>query len=118
MRKRFLSAVFVSLTPVFLAAALVFLAAALVFLAACSSPQGWGVLLWSTEDPPLQSGTVLPVYVRSNIDKVWILGFPGGSRSRTDKFEVPLSRFEFVGSRSKAFKRAEVIFAQYPIQQS
>ena len=88
----------------------VFSAAVCVFLTACSSPQGWGVLLWYTEEPPLQSGTVLPVFIRSNIDKVWVLGLPGGG----EKFEVPLSRFEFVGSRSKALRRAAE-FSQYAL---
>jgi len=78
---------------------------------ACSSREGWGVLLWATEDPPVLSGTVLPVYIRSNIDKVWILGLPGGSSvGGADRVEVPFSRFEFVGSKSKAQKRADALF--------
>jgi hypothetical protein len=97
-------------TGVVFAAACVFLVT--VNFASCSSPEGWGVLLWSTEDPPLQSGTVLPVHIRSNIDKVWVLGFPGGIKA--GQFEVPLFRFEFVGSRAKAFKRAED-FAPYAL---
>ncbi|MDR0316633.1 MAG: SH3 domain-containing protein, partial [Treponema sp.] len=69
---------------------------------------GWGVLLWSTDEPPIPSGTVLPVYIRSNIDKVWVVGIPDVYRKNSgglDKMEIPLSRFELVGSRKKARQR-------------
>jgi len=84
-------------------------------LAACSSRLGWGVLLWSTEDPPIPSGTVLPVYIRSNINKVWVVGIPKGLRNTKDgldKIEIPLARLELAGSKSKAQKRA-AHFARY-----
>jgi len=90
------------------------LAASGIF-AACSSRLGWGVLLWSTEDPPIPSGTVLPVYIRSNINKVWVAGIPDSLRttgSGLDKMEIPLARLELVGSRAKAQKRAGE-FARY-----
>ena len=83
--------------------------------AACSSRLGWGVLLWSTEDPPIPSGTVLPVYIRSNINKVWVVGIPGGlrkTRDGLDKMEIPLARLELAGSKSKAQRRAQA-FARY-----
>ena len=75
---------------------------------------GWGILLWSTEEPPIPSGTVLPVYIRSNIDRVWVVGVPRAFRGigGLDKMEIPLARFELVGSRGKARNRAES-FAQY-----
>jgi len=84
-------------------------------LDACSSRLGWGVLLWSTDDPPIPSGTVLPVYIRSNINKVWVVGVPDGLQNSNDglnKIEIPLSRLELVGSRAKAQKRADD-FARY-----
>ena len=90
------------------------LAASGIF-AACSSRLGWGVLLWSTEDPPIPSGTVLPVYIRSNINKVWVVGVPDGLRNSKDglnKMEIPLSRLELAGSKAKAYKRADA-FARY-----
>jgi len=77
--------------------------------AGCSSRLGWGVLLWSTEDPPIPSGTILPVYIRSNINKVWVVGIPAGLRSAKDgldKIEIPLARLELAGSKAKAQKRA------------
>jgi len=93
----------------------VFLTLTCIVLSACSSRLGWGVLLWSTEDPPIPSGTVLPVYIRSNINKVWVIGIPDeylDKKDRINKMEIPLSRFEMAGSKSKARKRAEA-FAQY-----
>jgi len=73
-----------------------------LFFSSCSK-LGWGILLWSTDDPPILSGTVLPVYIRSNIDHVWVVGVPDSSR----KIEIPLSQFEFSGSKRKAIKRAD-----------
>ena len=87
---------------------LFFILASIILLGSCSR-LGWGVLLWSVEEPAIPSGTILPVYVRSNIDRVWVVGVPetfrGGNRS-LDKIEIPMSQFEMVGSRSSARKRA------------
>ena len=77
---------------------------------------GWGVLLWTTEDPPILSGTVLPVYIRSNIDNVWVVGIPETLRTDVSvkRMEIPLAQFEFCGSKRKAQKRA-VDFFQYAL---
>jgi hypothetical protein len=78
---------------------------------------GWGILLWSTEDPPIPSGTVLPVYIRSNINQVWVVGIPEmyrAGKKGMDKMEIPLSQFELVGGRGKARKRAEA-FSSYAL---
>jgi hypothetical protein len=87
-----------------------FLMLAGTVFSACTSKLGWGVLLWSTEDPPVPSGTVLPVYIRSNINKVWVVGIPDSlwnSKTGIDKMEIPLSRLELTGSRRKARKKAD-----------
>jgi len=84
---------------------------------ACSSRLGWGVLLWSMEEPPIPSGTVMPVYIKSNINKVWVVGMPEGwytSKGRNDKIEIPFARFELVGSKRKAKTRAEA-FSRYAL---
>jgi hypothetical protein len=88
---------------------------ALLTFSSCSK-LGYGVLLWSTEEPPIPSGTVLPVYIRSNIDRVWVVGVPKPyiKDEEITKIEIPLSQFEFSGSRSKAEKRAEE-FSQYAL---
>ncbi|GHV62533.1 hypothetical protein AGMMS49587_09650 [Spirochaetia bacterium] len=86
----------------------------LIPLSSCSQRLGWGILLWTTEEPAIPSGTVLPVYIRSNIDRVWVVGIPEGYRTRgtLNKFEVPLAQFEFLGSKQKARRRAAE-FAPY-----
>jgi hypothetical protein len=85
---------------------LLFLTAVLVLpLVSCDKLLGWGVLLWSSEDPPVPSGTTLPVYIKSNIDKVWVAGIPQKYRTGSeaiDKFEVPLAHLELAGSKRKA----------------
>ena len=83
----------------------------------CARRLGYGVLLWSAEYPPVPSGTVLPVYIRSNINQVWVVGIPREFRtegSRMDKFEVPLANLELAGNRRRAVARAED-FATYAL---
>jgi hypothetical protein len=78
-------------------------------LSSCTQLLGWGVLLWSSEDPAIPSGTVLPVYIRSNIDQVWVVGIPEEYRKNDDaldKYEVRLWELEFVGSKKAAEERA------------
>jgi hypothetical protein len=85
--------------------------------ASCPSRLGWGILLWSIEEPPIPSGTVLPVYIKSNINKVWVVGLPEGwhgGKNKMDKIEIPFSRFELVGSKRKAKIRAQN-FSQYAL---
>jgi hypothetical protein len=75
------------------------------------------VLLWSADDPAIPSGTVLPIYIRSNIDRVWVAGIPAEYRekgSNIDKFEIPLAKLELAGSKKKARERAEE-FAPYAL---
>ena len=86
------------------------LAFLILLSSSCSRLLGYGVLLWSSEDPPVPSGTMLPVYIRSNIDKVWVVGIPKEYRSeysRIDKFEVPLFKLEMLGSKKRAMERVE-----------
>ncbi|MDR2900100.1 MAG: SH3 domain-containing protein, partial [Treponema sp.] len=81
----------------------------------CTQLLGWGVLLWSSEDPAIPSGTLLPVYIRSNIDQVWVVGIPDEYREgedSIDKYEVRLWELEFVGNKKAAEERA-VEFAEY-----
>jgi len=85
-----------------------------LLLSSCTK-LGWGVLLWSTDEPPILSGTVLPVYIRSNIDQVWVVGVPESLRKDKNdlkKIEIPLAKFEFTGSKRKAIKRADE-FAEF-----
>jgi hypothetical protein len=74
------------------------------------------MLLWSIEEPAIPSGTVLPVYIRSNIDHVWVVGIPGQYRvtGGIDKFEVPLAQLELVGKKRAAQERAAA-FSEYAL---
>jgi hypothetical protein len=91
------------------------LLASLVF-SSCSKEIGWGVLLWSLEDPPIPSGTVLPVYARSNIEEKWFAGIPGEYRTEQhqEMAEIPLPHLELFNSKGAAAKRAAVL-AEYAI---
>ena len=94
-----------------------FILSALILLSSCTRLLGYGVLLWSSEYPPVPSGTVLPVHIRSNIDRVWVAGIPieyMSPESTIDKFEIPLSQLELSGSRRRAEERAEA-FAPYAL---
>jgi hypothetical protein len=80
-----------------------------LLFSSCTQLLGWGVLLWSSEDPAIPSGTPLPVYIRSNIDQVWVVGIPEEYRTSEDaldKFEVGLWELEFVGNKKEAEARA------------
>jgi hypothetical protein len=86
-------------------------------LSSCTRLLGWGVLLWSTDDPSIPSGTVLPVYIRSNIDQVWVVGIPEAYQpagSAMDKIEIPLAQLELSGSKKDAEKSAAA-FAAYAL---
>jgi hypothetical protein len=87
----------------------VFLVAAAVLFGSCTRLLGWGILLWSAEEPPIPSGSVLPVYIRSNIDQVWVVGIPESYRrggNGIDKLEIPIPQLELVGRRKAAQERA------------
>jgi hypothetical protein len=79
-------------------------------LCSCTRLLGWGVLLWSAEDPPIPAGTVLPVYIKSTINQVWVAGIPPQYRrsgeAPIDKFEIPLAQLDFSSSKRSAENRA------------
>jgi hypothetical protein len=86
-----------------------------LLLNSCARLLGWGVLLWSIDDPFIPSGTILPVYIRSNIDQVWVVGIPEEYRTAersTNKFELPLWQLAFSGGKKAARERA-ASFSEY-----
>jgi len=112
-RKSRFFGIFIIIIPAFVAIFTAFGAT----LVSCSSRLGWGVLLWSIEDPPIPSGTVMPVYIKSNINKVWVVGLPDGwhsGKDGIDKIEIPFPRLELAGSRRKAMARA-LEFSEYAL---
>jgi hypothetical protein len=60
---------------------------------------------------------VLPVYIKSNIEKVWVAGIPREYRTDANKnanIEIPLPKLELAGSRRAARRRAAE-FADYAL---
>jgi hypothetical protein len=96
------------------ARARLFLLAFLALLcASCSKTIGWGVLLWYTDDPPIPSGTVLRVLVRSNIEQMWIAQIPQAYRTgEREMVEIPLAHLELTRSKAAAEKRSAA-FGEY-----
>ena len=93
--------------------------AALLFmcLSSCTRKLGWGVLLWSDEERGIPSGTVLPVYIKSNIEKTWIVGVPkdyAKPGERSAKFGIPLAELDLIGGKSAAKNRAKE-FGKYAL---
>ncbi|QQO09264.1 SH3 domain-containing protein [Breznakiella homolactica] len=89
-----------------------------ILFSSCTRLLGWGVLLWSVDDPAIPSGTVLPVYIRSNIDQVWVVGIPDEyreSEDSIDKFELPLWQLNFSKNKKDALEQAEA-FTEYAKQ--
>ncbi len=78
-------------------------------LAGCSSHIGFGVMNWSFPEHNLSAGDVVPVFIQSNIGKVYVIGVGKGGRTHV---EVPLWQLTLYKSRSKANKAAAV-FGDY-----
>jgi len=85
-------------------------------LGGCSNKYaGWGVLLWTLDDPLIPSGTVLPIQLRSNIEQAWIAIIPDEYKTGDAQFAmVPLPHLEFFSSKRKAEKYA-ASFAEYAV---
>jgi hypothetical protein len=96
---------------------LIFAVLAALVSVSCRGKLGWGILLWAEENEGIPSGTILPVYIRSNIEKVWVVGIPREYRKPGDKntkIEIPLSKLEFLGSKRAAEYRAKE-FGEYAL---
>jgi hypothetical protein len=89
-----------------LAAILAFAVVPSTFLGSCSSRLGWGVVLWTAAEGPLPAGSVVPVYIKSNIQKVYVVGVPG-SKERGKKLELPFWQVELFPTRGKANARVK-----------
>ncbi|HRY72269.1 MAG TPA: SH3 domain-containing protein [Spirochaetia bacterium] len=81
--------------------ALALLLAVLGGLSSCSRRLGWGVVLWTAPEGPLPAGSVVPVYIRSNINKVYVVGSLDGKK----KLELPFWQVELFPSKPKAKAR-------------
>ena len=70
-------------------------------LVSCSPRIGWGVVLWTIKGTSAKSGSIVPVYLKSNITKVYVIGLDGTK----ERLEVPLWQIEMFSSKRAAGKR-------------
>jgi len=75
----------------------------------CARREGWGLVIWSVKGTNAKAGTVVPVFLKSNISKTYVIGMPNDTKTRV---EVPFPSLEFFTSRTAAEKRAKD-FAPY-----
>ncbi len=71
-------------------------------LSSCSQRLGWGLVLWTAPEGRLPAGSVVPVYIKSNINHVYVVG----SIDAKSKVELPLWQVEVFPSRKKASQEA------------
>ncbi len=79
------------------------IAAAVLFIG-CARLEGWGMVVWSIPGTSARAGSIVPVYLRSNISKSYLIGLPDDQRT---KMEVPFAYIEFYRSRNAAGARAK-----------
>ena len=75
-----------------------------VLFFSCSGIIGYGVVLWTIPESNIADGTVVPVYLKSNIQHNYVIGNP----ETDEKLEVPLWQISEPASRGKAQKLAAV----------
>lgn len=73
-----------------------------VFLS-CTGHIGYGVMNWSVPESSLTAGDIVPVFIQSNIGKVYVIG--AGKK----RIEVPLWQLTLYKSKSKAKKAASAL---------
>ena len=80
----------------------------IVFLfVSCSDIIGYSVVLWAAPELSLKDGTVVPVYLKSNISKVYIISLPDSE----EKVEIPLWKLSEPTNRKNAASLAETYSA-------
>lgn len=73
----------------------------LIFVSCSGRVKGYGVLLWNLPEQKLQDGDLVPVYIRSNISQVYVIGTSNG------KIEIPLWQITDPEMKFKAKKTAK-----------
>lgn len=64
----------------------VFLLLLSLLFMSCSKSLGYGLILWSLPEEGLSDGDIVPVFIQSNINQVYVIGIPNSE----EKIEVPL----------------------------
>ncbi|AEH40211.1 conserved hypothetical protein [Treponema paraluiscuniculi Cuniculi A] len=73
----------------------------LLLLFSCTNTVGYGVLQWSLPDLGLSTGDILPVYVRSNVSRVYIVEI------QKKKVELPFWQLKLCRTKKEALQYAE-----------
>jgi hypothetical protein len=77
---------------------------ALIFtLFSCSHSLGFGVVLWSLPEEGLSDGDIVPVFIQSNINQVFVIGIPNSDK----KIEVPLWQISTPEKKAQAIETAK-----------
>ncbi len=71
------------------------------FISCGNRVKGYGVLLWNIPEHQIQDGDLVPVYIRSNISQVYVIGTSQG------KIEIPLWQITDPEMKFKAKKTAK-----------
>ncbi|MDR1748610.1 MAG: SH3 domain-containing protein, partial [Spirochaetaceae bacterium] len=69
-----------------------------VIVTSCSNLLGYGVLQWSFPEENLYAGAIVPVYIKSNISQVYVIGIT----EKEEKREVPLWQIRLFSSKREA----------------
>lgn len=80
---------------------LVFSLFCVLFICSCSHVMGYSVLLWNLPEHNMQDGEIVPVYIKSNISHVYVVGVEGENK------EVPLWQLTAPVSKRKAIEQAK-----------
>lgn len=87
-----------------ISAALLTLAA--ISFSSCSQKiMGYSILLWNVPEYNLADGTIVPVYIKSNVSHVYVIGIPESK----EKIEVPLWQI----SEPQKIKKTEKLAQRY-----
>ena len=74
-----------------------FIISAIFAFTSCSKKIGYSVVLWSIPEENLSDGTIVPVYIKSNISHCYVIGIPDTEL----KCEVPLWKISEPTSKRK-----------------
>ena len=75
-----------------------------LLFASCTGHIGYGVINWSAPQYGLTAGDIVPVFIQSNIGKVYVIGTARGKRA-----ELPLWQLTLYKSKSRARKAAAAL---------
>lgn len=73
-------------------------------LLSCSSRIGWGLVLWTVKGTTARAGSIVPLYLKSNITKEFVIGIRD-EKNRETRVEVPIWQIEQFSSRRAAERR-------------